>query len=109
METIEQLIAKNGLVFAFLFVGVIMWISYVLSHRLTRGKIPGAAIAIAAGLGLAYLGGKKGIADIPLFAGVALLGGSTSEWQESCRRGCASFQPSNRRRPWDRQSHLRQV
>ncbi len=76
METIEQLIGKNGLVFAFLFVGLIMWISYEISYRFTRNKIPGAAIAIATGLALAYLGEDKGIANIPLFAGMALLGGS---------------------------------
>ena len=76
MELIEKLISKNGLVFAFLLVGVIMAISYWLSAKLTRKKIPGAAIAITAGLALAYLGDQKGLADIPLFAGMALLGGS---------------------------------
>ncbi len=47
-----------------------------LSRTLLRGFIPGVAIAILAGLGLAFLGGKKGIADLPLFSGMALLGGS---------------------------------
>lgn len=76
MELLEKLATKNGLVFAFLVVGLIMWASYWLSRNLTRNKIPGAAIAITAGLILAYFGGKKGIADIPLFAGMAVLGGS---------------------------------
>ena len=76
MEILENIIAKNGLLFAFLFVGLIMWISYWLSRHLTRKKIPGVAIAILAGLALALLGEKKGIADLPLFAGMALLGGS---------------------------------
>ncbi len=76
MEVISQLIAKNELVFAFLVVGLIMGISYWLGRKLTRNKIPGAAIAITAGLGLAYLGDKKGIADLPLFSGMAFLGGS---------------------------------
>lgn len=76
MEIIEKLIAKNGLVFAFLFVGLLMWLSYVFSKRVLKGKIPGAAIAITLGLVLAYFGGKKGIADIPIFAGMAILGGS---------------------------------
>jgi malonate transporter MadM subunit len=76
MEVMAKLIAKNELVFAFLFVGVIMGLSYWLSRKLTNQKIPGAAIAITAGLGLAYLGDKKGIADIPIFAGMAFLGGS---------------------------------
>lgn len=76
MEIIEKVLTKNGLLFAFLFVGFIMLISYGLSKQLTRNRIPGVAIAILIGLGLALLGDKKGIADIPLFAGMALLGGS---------------------------------
>lgn len=76
MDIINKVIAQNGLVFSFLVVGLIMYLSYLISHHLTKGKIPGAAIAIFSGLGLAYLGGDKGIADIPLFAGMAVLGGS---------------------------------
>lgn len=76
MNILENIIAKNGLLFAFLFVGLIMWISYWLSRHVARNKIPGVAIAILAGLGLALLGEEKGIADIPLFAGMALLGGA---------------------------------
>ncbi len=76
MEIIEKIIDKNGLVFAFLFVGIIMLVSYWLSKNVTRNKIPGVAIAIIIGLGLAFLGDKKGIANIPLFSGMALLGGS---------------------------------
>lgn len=76
MEIINTLIGKNGLLFAFLCVGLLMWVSFWLSSRLTRNKIPGVAIAILAGLGLALLGEEKGLADIPLFAGMAVLGGS---------------------------------
>jgi len=76
MDIIEKIIDKNGLVFAFLLVGLIMLFSFWISKKITRNKIPGVAIAILIGLGLAFLGGKKGIADIPLFAGMALLGGS---------------------------------
>lgn len=76
LDTIHQLIGKNGLIFAFLFVGVVMLFSFWFSNTFTRKKIPGVAIAILIGLGLALFGGKKGIADIPLFAGMALLGGS---------------------------------
>ncbi len=76
LDTISQVIGKNGLIFAFLFVGLIMLFSFWLSNTFTRKKIPGVAIAILIGLGLALFGGKKGIADIPLFAGMALLGGS---------------------------------
>lgn len=78
---LTELLVNKGLITAFLFVGVVTWISYWLSTRLTRGYIHGSAIAIALGLGLAYVGGlytggNKGLADIAIFSGVALLGGS---------------------------------
>lgn len=76
MEIIEKLIDKNGLIFAFLVVGVIMWASYWVSKNILRKKIPGVAIAIIVGLMLAFFGDKKGIADVSLFGGMALLGGS---------------------------------
>lgn len=75
MSVVEELIAKNGLVFAFLLVGLLMWGAYWASKTLTRGVIPGAAIAIFAALGLAYFGGEKGLASIPVFAGLGILGG----------------------------------
>ncbi|MDZ7897063.1 MAG: malonate transporter subunit MadM [Arcicella sp.] len=76
MEVIEKIIDKNGFVFAFLVVGLMMYSSNWFSKKLTNNKIPGAAIAIFLGLVLAYFGGKKGISDIPIFAGMAFLGGS---------------------------------
>lgn len=76
MIRIEELVEKNGLVFAFLVVGVIMALSYWISGKWLAKKIPGVALAVLIGLGLATLGESKGISDIPLFAGMALLGGS---------------------------------
>jgi len=76
MEIIETVIGKNGLLFAFLCVGLLLWFSYWVSRRLTAHKIPGVAIAILIGLALALLGEEKGLADIPLFAGMAVLGGA---------------------------------
>ena len=76
MNRLELLIEKHNLVFAFLVVGVILFLSIIVSKRLFKGKIPGVALAISAGLALAFLGDKKGLADIPLFSGMALLGGS---------------------------------
>ncbi|MCB0649005.1 MAG: malonate transporter subunit MadM [Saprospiraceae bacterium] len=76
MESIIQNIDKNGLVFAFLVVGFIMLISSWMSKYLTKNKLPGVAIAIIIGLGLALFGESKGIADVPLFAGMSLLGGA---------------------------------
>lgn len=76
MEELVKLLEKNGLIFAFLFVGVVMYLSYFFSKSVTKNKIPGAAIAISAGLVIAYFGGEKGIASIPAFSGMAVLGGS---------------------------------
>ena len=76
MSLVEDILVRNGLVFAFLLVGVIMLISYWASKKLTNNKIPGAAIAIFSGLILAFFGGKKGIADVPIFSGMAILGGA---------------------------------
>jgi hypothetical protein len=76
MEDLIKLLDKNGLVFAFLLIGLIMAISYFISKHFTNNKIPGAAIAISIGLVLAYFGKEKGIASLPAFSGIAILGGS---------------------------------
>ena len=76
MHEVVALLEKNGLIFAFLVVGIIMYGSYVISKRITKNRIPGAAIAISVGLIIAYFGGEKGIASVPAFSGMALLGGS---------------------------------
>ncbi len=75
MGVIEKVINENGLVFAFLFVGIIMFFSFWISKRVTKNKIPGAAIAIIIGLVLAFFGGQHGIADVGIFSGMAMLGG----------------------------------
>ena len=76
MEILENIILKNGLIFAFLVVGIIMLFSFWFSKNITKNKIPGVAIAIIIGLSIAFFGDKKGMANIPLFTGMALLGGS---------------------------------
>lgn len=76
IDIVSNVLEKNGLLFAFLFVGVIMWVSFWFSKHLTGNKIPGVAIAVFAGLALALFGDKKGLSDIPIFAGMALMGGS---------------------------------
>jgi malonate transporter MadM subunit len=70
----------NGLIAAFLVVGIVTWLSYLISNKLTNKRIHGSAIAIVLGLLLAYVGGvfmdgKKGIADVKLLAGIGLMGG----------------------------------
>lgn len=69
-----KLITKNGLVAAFIIIGITTWIAYKIGG-LTKGRIHGSAIAIFFGLILAYIGGvvgggHKGLASIPMFAGV---------------------------------------
>ena len=81
MEMIEKAVAANQLVAAFLIVGVLVGISNLAAKYLTAGRIHGSAIAVVLGLALAYWGGAvtgktKGLADIPLFAGLGLMGGA---------------------------------
>ncbi len=73
--------AKYSLVTAFATVGAVIWFSYWISDRLTKGRFHGSAIAILLGLVLAYIGGiasdgEKGLADIPLFSGIGIMGGA---------------------------------
>ena len=80
-DTISGVLTANGLIVAFVVVGVLVWFSYFLSNRLTRGRIHGSAIAIAIGLALAYVGGaatggSRGLADVSLLAGLGLMGGA---------------------------------
>lgn len=76
MNIVTDVISRYDLVFAFLFVGLLMSVSILLSRILFRGRIPGAAIAITIGLVLAWFGGRKGVADFPVMAGLSLLGGA---------------------------------
>lgn len=76
IEALQSVLDKNGLILAFLFVGIGMWVAHWLSRVFTGNRLPGVALAIIAALVLAYFGGEKGIASYPLFAGMALLGGS---------------------------------
>jgi malonate transporter MadM subunit len=81
METFLKFIDKNGLIFAFFLVGIVIYFSGIVSKKLTNNKIPSPAVAIILGLIIAYFGGhisggEKGIADIKLFSGIGQLGGS---------------------------------
>src|SRR3954462_301019 len=81
LEMFEHAIVDNQLVAAFALVGIIVWVSNFLAHHVTRGRVHGSAIAVLAGLALAYWGGMvtgttKGLADLTLFGGLALMGGA---------------------------------
>jgi malonate transporter MadM subunit len=80
-DALSAVLAKNGLITAFVFVGLLVWVSYQISARLTRGHIHGSAIAITLGLVLAWVGGSmtggsQGLADFSLLAGVGIMGGA---------------------------------
>ncbi len=80
IDTLAGVLESNGLVTAFAFVGIVIWISYLVSDRLTGGRVHGSAIAILGGLGLAWAGGvvtggSRGLADISVLSGVGLMGG----------------------------------
>jgi malonate transporter MadM subunit len=81
METLESFIDKNGLILGFLIVGVIAFLSELFSKKILKSYLPGSAIAILAGLILAYFGGifsggEKGISDLPFLKGIGTFGGS---------------------------------
>lgn len=81
LDMIKNVFVDNGLVTAFLVVGLTMWFAYFISGKLTKGRIHGSAIAIVLGLVLAYIGGvvtegTKGVSDISFLAGMGFLGGS---------------------------------
>lgn len=80
LEMLSDVLVGNGLVTAFAFVGIVVWISYLVSDKLTGGRIHGSAIAILAGLVLAWVGGlvtggSAGLADVSVLTGVGFMGG----------------------------------
>lgn len=81
LDTLAATLSKNALITAFAFVGVVVWVSYLLSAKLTKGQVHGSAVAIAIGLALAYAGGRatggsQGLADVSLLAGIGVMGGA---------------------------------
>ena len=80
IDLMAQVMSRYGLITAFAFVGITVWVSYQLSGRLTRGHLHGSAIAIMLGLLAAYVGGvvtggSRGVADLEVLAGIGLMGG----------------------------------
>ena len=81
VDSLLVVLLKHDLITAFAVVGAIVWLAYQVSDRLTQGRLHGSAIAILMGLILAYgsgliTGGNKGVADIPILAGIGLMGGA---------------------------------
>ncbi|MGW0732200.1 malonate transporter subunit MadM [Streptomyces sp. NPDC002851] len=81
MDLFASVFEDNALIVAFALVGGLMLVSGWLSKALTRGRLQGSAIAILLGLVLAYwggsvTGGEDGLADLAVFSGLGLMGGS---------------------------------
>lgn len=81
MEILTKLLDKNGLIAGILIVSLVILFSEIFTKKILRNKIPSSALAILLGLILAYFGGlitngEKGIADLEMFKGVGVLGGS---------------------------------
>jgi len=81
MDMLSHLFVANSLLVAFAVVGLIMWASHAASKHLTFGRLHGSAIAIVIGLLLAFMSGlvtngEKGMADLPMLAGIGLMGGA---------------------------------
>ncbi|HEX7743327.1 MAG TPA: malonate transporter subunit MadM [Sphingobium sp.] len=81
IERIDHVLVANAFLVAFAVVGLVMWLSNAISARLTAGRIHGSAIAILIGLAMSFwgglaTGGHKGVADIPILAGIGLMGGA---------------------------------
>ena len=81
MDVLIQVLTKNALITALAVTGLMMIVSHLLSKYLTKGKLQSSAIAITMGLVIAYFAGvytqgTKGISDIAIFSGFALLGGA---------------------------------
>ncbi|MBS4534437.1 malonate transporter subunit MadM [Clostridium sp. D2Q-14] len=78
-DIINTLFTSYDLVAALGIVALIMVVSYGFAKMIGQKRM-GSAIAIIAGLVLAYIagrytGGENGLADVSLFAGIGLLGG----------------------------------
>lgn len=81
MQQLRDFLEAGGIVTAFLFSGIILLISNLISSKLTKGRLHPSAIAIFFGLvfaciGGAVSGGEKGISDITAFGGIGILGGA---------------------------------
>ncbi len=81
LQLFEIVLIKNSLLTAFAFIGLITYISYLISDKLLYGLLHSSVVAISIGLILAYVGGvysegSKGLADIPLLSGLGIMGGA---------------------------------
>lgn len=79
VNILNKIFTSYSFVGAFGIVALIIFVAYSIANAMGQKRM-GSAIAIVIGLVLAfiagkYTGGKHGLADIELFAGIGLLGG----------------------------------
>ena len=82
IEIMKNIFINNAFVMSFLFIALGVFVSSVISKYIFKGKLPSSAVAIIVGLIAAYIGGiitggSNGIADIDVFTGIGILGGSS--------------------------------
>ncbi|MCR4399191.1 MAG: malonate transporter subunit MadM [Firmicutes bacterium] len=78
---LDKLLSGNGLVWGFAVVALTLWVGYLIGDVLLAKRIRGTAISLVLGLVLAYVGGvlakgSQGLANIPAFSGLGLMGGA---------------------------------
>lgn len=81
MPNISKFLGSGSIITGFLFAGVIILISELISKKFTKGRLHPSAIAIFFGLVFAYIGGavtggEKGLSDVTAFGGLGILGGA---------------------------------
>ena len=81
LDAASSVFREYAIIVALAMVGAILWVSYRLAGHIGNGRLHGSAVAIFLALVLAYLGGlvtggKKGLADLEWFSGLAVLGGA---------------------------------
>ena len=67
VNVLDEIFIKNGLIVAFLTVGVMLFLADGMSKKIFNKRIPGVAIAILAALVMAYFGGDKVISNHSFF------------------------------------------
>ena len=88
IEILINTLIDNSIITAFLFVGVVTYLSYWISKNLTAGIIHGSAIAITLGLVLAYVGGLYE-EDLQIYQFLPVL----EYWVELCLEISLLWQP----------------
>ena len=81
LTQVSSVLSSNGLIAAFFFTGIVVLVSNLIADKLMHGRIHSSTIAIFLGLIAAYIGGaitggEKGLADIAVFGGLGVMGGS---------------------------------